>query len=58
MARRKGNTDCHLPNQKMRSEWTKMLWDSPQFCEECWSKPCRCADGKEEQNNREADTER
>lgn len=38
----KGSTETHIPNEATRDRHDEMKWDSPQFCEVCFKRPCQC----------------
>lgn len=40
--RHKGSTEVHIPNKKVRTNYDEIEWESPQLCEVCWNKPCKC----------------
>lgn len=45
--RNKGSTETRMPNNKTREVYDSMKWNSPQLCEVCWCKPCRCKENKD-----------
>ena len=45
--RHKGETDTHVPNEKVRTNWEEVQWNSKQLCERCWRKPCECEEDEE-----------